>query len=294
MSTLDDFASRIGTIEELPGPFGPALRERVRPQEAVQLLIYSPPFVTPGGTIPATVLAVVERRWLMASEGEAGRVTVTESGFDDTLLLELTSVLLHGQLKIDFVDGGAARSAAVEFNTVMMKDYRAAVGLMLGGMEGRPITTEADADASALFAQPLFAQWPYKFRNLSPEYLPQGRRARAAVYWPTVYGGFNREIAPAAALLLSESEVVLFSEEKAPWWYRTRQELKLGDIVTYFPLHRLARFHLSQNDRFGVLSLEVHAYHGGEKLEVLFALEQAEAVSRLMEQAMEQATTPAA
>jgi hypothetical protein len=105
----------------------------------------------------------------------------------------------------------------------------------------------------------------------------------AATQWPAILGGFRRELAPAGALLVTERELVLIAEEKAPDWYYG-EWAKYGGIITYFPLARLADFHVGQQDRFGVLALEVHASHGGERLEILFPFDHERAVSKTMEQ----------
>ena len=43
---------------------------------------------------PATVLAVTNNGWLVASETEDGGAALEKSAFGDTLYLELTSILL--------------------------------------------------------------------------------------------------------------------------------------------------------------------------------------------------------
>ena len=46
--------------------------------------------------------------------------------------------------------------------------------------------------------------------------MPKGRRLLFATHWPALIGGFRRELAPAAALALTERELILVSDEKAP------------------------------------------------------------------------------
>jgi hypothetical protein len=83
--------------------------------------------------------------------------------------------------------------------------------------------------------------------------------------------------------LVTERELVLVAEEKAPDWYHG-EWAKHGGIITYFPLARLDDFHVGQQDRFGVLALYVHASHGGERLEILFPSDHERTVSKAMEQ----------
>ena len=52
-----------------------------------------------------------------------------------------------------------------------------------------------------------------KFRTEAERYRPKGKRLSAAMRWPAIFGGFQRELAPAGALLVTERELVLISEE---------------------------------------------------------------------------------
>src|SRR5258705_13537390 len=67
---------------------------------------------------------------------------------------------------------------------------------------------------------------------------------------------------------------------------RSAEESKaiFGGIVTFVPRVRLRDFHVSHQENFGVLALQVHATHGGEKLEVNFPPDKEKAVSKAMEQ----------
>ena len=94
--------------------------------------------------------------------------------------------------------------------------------------------------------------------------------------WPSVVDGFLRPLCPGGALLVTERELVLISQEKTT-----------GDIgvITYFPLVRLWDFHVSQEQRLGVLALEAHARRGGERLEIVFPADHAKPLSKAMENA---------
>jgi hypothetical protein len=59
-----------------------------------------------GEMSPATVLAVTDNGWLLASEAEDGGVRVEKCSLSDTLLLELTSILLLGPTKGRLYFGG--------------------------------------------------------------------------------------------------------------------------------------------------------------------------------------------
>ncbi len=63
---------------------------------------------------------------------------------------------------------------------------------------------------------------PIVFRNAVPKILAEGRRPIDGVQWPAVYGWYGRELAPAAALLATDRELVLVSE-KSSWVHWPRQ-----------------------------------------------------------------------
>ena len=108
-----------------------------------------------------------------------------------------------------------------------------------------------------------------------------------AIHWLAVHGRFARELAPAAALLLTDRAVLLVSEERATWWTRFGNRTKYGDITTYLPLRRLRGFSVSQQERFHILRLQVGATRGQQTLEVPFPPETGPAASQLMDRAMQ-------
>ena len=115
---------------------------------------------------------------------------------------------------------------------------------------------------------------------------PKGQRLSAAIQWPAIFGGFQRELAPAGALLFTERKLVLTTKEKqSPRQHAGGDVHHFGGIVTYFPLARLADFHVSHHERFGVLALQAHAAHDGDKLEIILPSHYESAVSKAMEQA---------
>lgn len=279
MNLDDRFASRLESVDALPEPFRTALKSHLSKKEEARLIIYGPPFES-GQHSPATVFAAADEHWFVAMEEGEGRASVDECDFRDTLLVELTEILLYGQLKLDFLKHGAPRAITIEFNTVMEKLYREAIGLVLDGMESETSNCGSmKEDVASLESLPL------KFRNAITHYLPEPQRLRAAVHWPAVRSGFGRELTPAGGLLLTDREVVLISDEKSLSLVRAAEQ-KLGTIITWFPLIRLARFEVSQHGRVSIVRLEVHAGHGGESLEILFAPECADAVTRLLKQSV--------
>jgi hypothetical protein len=156
-----------GRIDEVPQLFEAALDRNLRPDEAVQHLLFSPEFTSATTHHLASVLCVTDRRWLIALAEPHGAVATQTATFDETLLVEPTIILLHGKIKIDFTQGGEIRSAALYFNTVMKSLYYAAVCEML-----RAIDCERGKENQKSSSR--FPDWPQKFQNLAIIYTPPG------------------------------------------------------------------------------------------------------------------------
>jgi len=274
------FPTKLDAISDAPEPLRSALLESFPSEKSVRLSIHAPAFSTVDEKTPATVLAVTNDGWLVASETEDGGASVEKSGFSETLFLELTSILLFGQFRICFATVGAAYSATVRFDTVGEEFYREAIDLILKSVDQpRAPSVQNDRNAAS-----IFETWPMKFRTEAERYWPKGQRLSAAIQWSAIFDGFQRELAPAGALLVTERELVLISEEKQSPRQHAGDVHQFGGIITYFPLARLADFHVSHHERFGVLALQVHAAHGGEKLEIIFPSDDEKTVSKAMEQ----------
>jgi hypothetical protein len=125
-------------------------------------------------------------------------------------------------------------------------------------------TTSRDPKENA-----LLDSWPIKFREEANLYWPKGQHLRTAIQWPAIVSDFERELAPAGAILVTEREIVLISEEKGSPRQVEENFYESGAVITFFPRLRLTDFHVGHHDRFGILALQVHAAHGGEKLEVV-------------------------
>jgi hypothetical protein len=275
--SIDEVYAEELELASVHEPFRSTLLGALKDRERTRKLLYSPVFSTLGFNAPASLLAITDERWLVILE-DKDELYVEQATFDDTLLIELSIILLNGQLKLDFVKEGASAPIAVQFDIVSKRNYFEAVESLLAGMESRPVAWRANDLVQDI------KNWPLKFRNVAAEYLPSGRRLSGGICWDTIYGGFDQEIAPAGALIRTERELVLVSEEKAPvWWSRGERNDKYGEIISYFPLRCLANYRVIEQHQFDILSLEVHAKHGGEQLKVFFPPEQREGVEALME-----------
>jgi hypothetical protein len=281
------FPTRLHAVSDAPEPLRSALVESLPSEEPARLLVHAPAFAAGDEKSPATVLAVTNNGWLVASETEGGGAAVEKSNFSDTLFLELKSILLLGQLRICFAAVDKSYSVVIKFETVEEEPYREAVDLILAGID--PALTGAVEKGRSEAS--MLEGWPMKVRNEAQRYWPRGQRFLAAIQWPAVFGGPQGELAPAGALLVTERELVVISEEKEflterPPETPPAEESKaiFGGIITFVPRVRLRDFHVSHRESFGVLALQVHAAHGGEKLEVSFPSDDEMPVTKAMEQ----------
>jgi hypothetical protein len=316
------FPTKLDTVSDTPEPLRSALLESLPSGETIRLLVHSPAFPTGEEKSPATVLAVTNSGWLLASETEEGGAKLDKSSFDDILFLELRSILLLGQLRIC---SAPTSSVTIQYDAIGDEYYCEAIDLLLSGID----PARAEATGKEQNEASMFADWPMKFRNEAKRYRPSGQRLLAATRWVAIFDEFQRQIAPAGALLITERELVLISDEKQssaetsslaeatesgsvretpqssePLEKVTSVEMasdpiektevdpdklpadvyEFSEIITYIPRERLASFQLHHQDRFWVLALEVHGKHGGVKLEINFPSEDETAVSKALEQ----------
>jgi hypothetical protein len=276
------FPTKLSTVSDAPEPFQSALVKNLSSGEPIRLLVHAPAFATEKEKSPASVLAVTDSSWLVASEIEDRGVAVEKSNFSDVLFLKLKSVLLSGQLEIFFATQEKSNFATITFDTVGDEFYREAIDLILSSID--PVLTGL-AENFRIEAS-LFETWPMKIRNEAQRYSPRGQQFLAAIQWPAVFGGSQKQLAPGA-LLVTKREVVAITEEKefsveAP----SEEESKelFGGIITFVPRVRLKDFRVSHQETLGVLALELRAALGGEKLEVTFPSDNETAISKAMEQ----------
>jgi hypothetical protein len=302
------FPTKLDTLSDAPESLRSELVKSLPAKEAVLLLVHAPAFPTGDEKSPATLLAVTKNGWLVASETEDGGAALVKSDFGNTLFFELTSILLLGQLIISFSEVGEAHSVTINFERVEDQFYHEAIDLMLTGIDpARIAVAEKDQHETS-----MFETWPMKFRNEARRYWPRGQRLLAAVQWPA-----NQEqLAPAGALLMTERELVLISEgkkssaEPSPVGSSTEEEgetpstplppkavnptetpsvpgnvYEFAEVITFVPRVRLADFQVSHQES-GLLTLQLRASQGGEKLEITFPSDHENAVRKGMEQMM--------
>jgi hypothetical protein len=299
------FPTKLDTVSDAPEPLRSALVKSLPSKEPVRLLVHAPAFPTGDEKSPATVLAVTNNGWLVASETEDGGAALVKSDFSNTLFFELTSILLLGQLIISFSEVGKAHSATINFERVEDEFYHEAIDLMLAGIDpARIAVAEKDRNETS-----MFETWPMKFRNEAQRYWPRGQRLLAAIQWPAD----QRQFASAGALLMTERELVLISEGKkssaelspaASSAEETKETpptpvppeavnptetpsvpgnvYEFAEIITFVPRVRLAEFQVSHQES-GLLTLQLRTSQGGEKLEINFPSDHENAVLKGME-----------
>src|SRR5215475_3672485 len=280
------FPTRLHVVSDAPEPLRSALIESLPSGEPALLLVHTPAFAAEIEKTPATVLAVTNNGWLVASETEGGGAAVEKSKFSDTLYLELKSILLLGQLRICFAAVDKSSSLTIRFETVEDHFYREAIDLILAGIDPALSGTVEEGRSEAS----MFESWPMKIRNEAQRYWPKGQQFLAAIHWPVIFRGSQEQLAPPGALLATERELVVILEEREFLAEHSREtpsaeESKaiFGGIITFVPHVRLKDFHVSHQEGSGVLALQVHAAHGGEELKVIFPSDDEMAVSKAME-----------
>jgi hypothetical protein len=282
MNTIQQFSCRAKNIDDVPSPFREVLTQRIEPEESIRHLIFSPQFSTGRFRTSASLFCVMDRRWMMFLGEDEACTKVAEASFEETSLVELTIILLYGQLKIDFYKEGKAQSAMLNFNTVMDYIYLEAIRDILDEIDG---IENASLDPERK-GNPLIRDWPLKFKNAAVTYIPRGSKLMDGVDWNTIFGSFRRELAPAGALLLTNRHLMFISEDKSSSWLRSRGSAKYGKIINFFPLKRLAKLEIVSHARFNVLELKGRDIHRGEKLGIFFPLDKRDSVDRVVAKAV--------
>jgi hypothetical protein len=269
------------SFEDAPLPLQEAICRDLQPNEIVRHLIYSSEFKAGRFRTLESVFCVMDRRWLAVLRRPDGSIILDSAPFDCTLLVELTIVLLHGGLKIDFAKNGEGRSMVLHFNTTMERLYSAAIRDILDGIDkAHSVGTPLDLNSRS-----MLQHWPIKFQNFAVIYMPRGSQLVAAVHWGTLRGLFGREIAPSAALLLSDRHIVLIIEEQSFRRFGFGHDAKYGGIISYIPRQRFVRHEVVEQRRANILGLELRVGEVTKKLELLVPIEKRTEVLGLIPQA---------
>jgi hypothetical protein len=103
-------------------PFRSALLGTLNNRERTRKLLYSPSLSAVGFNASTSFLAITEGPWLVILD-ECSEPYVAHATFDDTLLVELTVILLCRQLKLDFAKVGASVAIAMHFAIIEQDQF---------------------------------------------------------------------------------------------------------------------------------------------------------------------------
>jgi hypothetical protein len=269
------FAARLSGIGEAPVPLRVALLTALKPYDAVRLLIFGPTQRMVGDAKPASLLAILERAWVVVIFCEAGRSQVYRCDFDDTLLVEMTDILLYGKLRFDFIEDGQIQTVAIFFNTVTCNLYQDAVRLLLDGMDGN---SQFSGDESRC-PHPALKALSLKFQNGVAKHLPPGRRALEVIHSPEVrrrrYIFFRHQLSPEGVLILTDKLLLFISEESAQGRRSSYETSKYGWIITYCPLSRVQTVCSKKQQFLDVIDVTIRGRRSGLIWRIGFSPERA-------------------
>jgi hypothetical protein len=259
IETRSAFAAKLNTVDEAPEPLRGAVTQALGPDKNVRCLIFGPLQKMIDKVSPSSLLAILDHEWVVAVCGERARPQVHRCSFAATLLAELTEVLLYGRLRLDFVEHSRSRAVEVYFNTVMDWLYREALELLLRGIGGHCQFVGNNGNEPGAGIEAL----PMKFRNGIRRYSLGGDNVLGFVHWPAAVESkwilLQQERVPEGVLVLTNTQLLLISEEKALWRGKSSQNARYGYVVTYCPSSRVASIQLREDEFYPVVDVTLCA-----------------------------------
>jgi hypothetical protein len=284
----DKFASKLETIEDAPESHRMAFLNVLHADDVVRSLVFSPVHKTLGTLSPATLLAITDKGWIFVSGEEDEFVSSVRCNYAETLLLELTVVLLLGVLKVDFKTEDGTQCISIAFNLVTLKYYQEAIKLLLDGVEGACVNVEVTEAQAKLSAKSI----PAKSQGDVFRLKPSMQQIMDAAYWLSIFGGracwLQYELSSEIILVLTERELICVSEETIWRGSQKRKVDREGHIITYFPLSRLETYRFEPGSQAEKLKLEIRTRHGGRTLAIEFLREKESEVDSFMKQIKQQ------
>lgn len=250
MNELSRFPQRLNTVDDLREPLRPLLQQSLPANACVHILVDSPPSETERAQHGHVILAVTTQGWTWLEEPKHGGFVVHTCDFARTILVEMTSVLLTGVLRIVFVKEGGFRSLALEYAAGAESLYWDVLRLVLHGIHGWPAPAthvEREVDLPALEAM------PQKFLNTAWNDTLEDEYVRAIVHWPAAVAKYSRwfrqELAPEAMFVLTDRELIFITEEMTRWSLAVgERQGKYGDLATCIPFSRLRAFRVRESE----------------------------------------------
>jgi hypothetical protein len=268
MSSVQEFPVQFSNLDECPRHFRDRLKRAVDLTENIYDIIYSPAFSSGTASLPGSVFCVTDRQWLTAQEPKkrGHRVGLKSAVYADTLLIELTDILLYGQLKIDYALTDRGESSECHFNAAFTKIYTNAIQRVLNFIDNvQEAAIEKDKNIRS-----YLETWPHKFRNLGWDFLPPGSVLLDGLHWPAIIGIFRLAFGPAAALFLTDRHILCLADQRSRSWFAKKDQINHGVIVTYFPRSRFSGFQIQKHNRFHILELQARGAHGSHSFQVRF------------------------
>jgi hypothetical protein len=260
IETRSAFAAKLNSVDEAPEPLRGAVTQALGRDKNVRCLIFGPLQKMIDKVSPSSLLAILDHERVVAVCGERAQPQVHRCSFAATLLAELTEVLLYGRLRLDFVEHSRSRAVEVYFNTVMDWLYREALELLLRGIGGhwwQYVGNNGSKSGAGIEALPI------KFRNGIRRYSPGGDNVLGFLHWPAAVESkwilLQQERVPEGVLALTNTQLLLISEEKALWRGKSSQNARYGYVVTYCPLSRVASIQLRDDEFYPVVDVTLCA-----------------------------------
>lgn len=222
------FPESIEQVKDAAEPFRSLLTARfAQTGEAPRAIIHTPRFQTFGLTIPENTLALGQGFWWVAFAEPDGTTLVREASFAETRVVELSQLLLHGELRLD--TGVAETSCVLAFNMVGADLFRAVVREILLGLPAHAAMAVSDAKRGAPALDLSF-----KLRSAMQESMPPGDAVRGLASWPPVPGKGGRELAPAGLLAIADRYICVILDALPPREGQPPAGLSAwGKVVTY-------------------------------------------------------------
>jgi|GEM_PF-6140714 len=246
------FPCKLRDVLDAPEPLRGAMLAALGKDDAVDLLILAPDSRSGRGSPPPSLLAVQPSGWIFVSGSRVGQCRTVRATFEDTLRIELTRALLFGCLRLTRLHQDRSETVEIEFNAVMTPIYQEAAQSILDGIDDISILRQIDDRELGAKLSGV----PVKFASAVRTYRPASRKVIEVLHWPAVNSGrlpwTRRELVPSGALVLAERCLIWISDEKRRPW-ELFHSLKIGSIVTYFPLTRLSGHGIERRDGFDSL-----------------------------------------
>ncbi|MGC8539655.1 MAG: hypothetical protein ACP5QA_03385 [Phycisphaerae bacterium] len=291
MKELDRrFATALKNLCDAPASMAQRIRLLSGMFETPDVLIFSPAFTTMDIFRPASLLALTRTHWAVALSSEptadgtvpSENISAFASPYSHTLAVGLKILLLDGRLAMH-AHGNTSTALIVYFNTVMEKIYREAAFFALDQMTAKAYDTGVEIPGNRNSSE---TELPMKFHSALERFTPPGRTVCCYVAWPAVFGGFYRQLSPAAMLVRTQHELILISDEPPAGGFFDGPQQYFGYVVTYMPLQRIRAASLHGSGKLITVQITLTAGDNLESISILVPSESSSAAVRIANPAL--------